>query len=380
MTVPALSAFTGYLHAAGWVIEDDDGRTVLWRRAGASAETDLQIVLPTVESVRDYADRADEALRALAYAEQRLPQEIMADISFGGADNVAVRLTPDAPSGEAPLFLAEAAVSALRTFVVASAAALDVNSLVLPPRRSQRAETYAGQARLSMRPGSFVLAIALPLLDTYTDLRTSVPEGQSPLVDVPPQPFGRRVSDRMLAVARRAQSLADEVGVGDQPLAAFGRAGPHAPNATELAALGALGGPDFDLYQLRFAWSPLASAPREPTRLKITPGQQRIFGEASEFLRTRQPRSGVTVQGLVVRLFREGKFGKGEVVIQGIDDDSGVARRFRAELDESDYREAVRAHAGGLQVIAGGDLDIRGTRLSLRRLRSFAVVPGLDDD
>jgi hypothetical protein len=31
-------------------------------------------------------------------------------------------------------------------------------------------------------------------------------------------------------------------------------------------------------------------------------------------------------------------------------------------------------------VIAAGDLGIRGTRLSLRRLRSFAVVPGLDDD
>ncbi|MCW2916426.1 MAG: hypothetical protein JWN52_4494 [Actinomycetia bacterium] len=379
MMVPALSAFTSYLHAAGWVVEDDDGRTVLWRQAGAPADTDMQIVLPTLETVRDYPDRAYEALRALAYAEQRLPQEIMADIRFGGADNVAVRLTPDAPSGEAPLFLAEAAVSALRTFVVASAAALDVNSLVLPARRPQRAETYAGQARLSMQPGSFVLALALPLLDAYPDQRASAQEGQSLLVDIPPQPFGRRVSDRMLAVARRAQLLADEVGRGDRPLAAFGRAEPHAPNATELAALGELGGPDHDLYQLRFAWSPLASAAREPLRLKITPSQQRILGEASEFLRTRQPRSGVTVQGLVVRLYREGKFGRGEVVIQGIDDDSGVARRFRVELDETDYREAVRAHGNGLQVIATGDLDIRGTRLSLRPLRSFAVMPGLDD-
>jgi len=33
-----------------------------------------------------------------------------------------------------------------------------------------------------------------------------------------------------------------------------------------------------------------------------------------------------------------------------------------------------------LQGTATGDLDIRGTRRSLRRLTSFSVLPGIDDE
>lgn len=380
MTVPEPAALVGYLQRTGWTLEDDDGRTTEWRPEQPGVEADMCVVLPVRQEVGDYAERVYEALRTLAYVERRLPREVAEDIHFGGADNVAVRLTPNAPAGQAPLLLAHSAISALRNYVVASAAALDAAALVLPPRRPQRAEAYAAQARLSTQPGSFVLSLALPLEDGYTETSARTTNSQETLVDLLPQPFGRKVTNRMLAAARRAQRLAQEVSEGSRPLAVFGQSAPNAANATELAALGSLGGPDHDLYQIRFALSPLAGGTREPERLKITPGQQRILGEAADFLRTRQPRAGVTVTGLVVRLFRETSLGKGEVVIQGVDDDTGVARRFRVELSESDYGQALRAHELGLQVSATGDLDIRGTRRSLRPLTSFSVLPGIDDD
>ncbi|MEV7908324.1 hypothetical protein, partial [Streptomyces anulatus] len=371
-----MESFVAYLRGAGWTLEDDDGRTMLWRPEPSDENMIMRIVLPVSQGVRDYAERADEALRTLAYAERRLPGEISADMSFGGADNVSVRLTPDAPSGEAPLFLAHSAISALRNYVVASATAVDADYLVLPPRRPQRAESYAAQARISTQPGSFVLSLTLPLVDMYTEGPTTSGTNQESLLEIPPRPFGRKVTSRMLAAAQRAQRLANEVAEGDRPLSSFGQHGQASPNATELEALSLLGGPDHDVYQIRFSQSPLASAPHEPTRLKITPGQQRILGEAADFLRTRQPRAGVTVIGLVVRLFRAGKYGRGEVVIQGVDDDTGNARRFRVELDESDYNLAVKAHATGFEVTATVDLDIRGTRRSLRRLTSISVLPG----
>ncbi|MFF0579160.1 hypothetical protein [Streptosporangium saharense] len=377
---PSLAVFVAYLRGSGWTLEDDDGRTTLWRPVRSDMETMMRIVLPARQEVRDYAERADEALRTLAYVERRLPQEVSADMSFGGADNVSVRLTPDAPAGEAPLFLAHSAISALRNYVVASATALDADYLVLPPRRPQRAESYAAQTRISTQPGSFVLSLALPLVDAYTEGATASVAGQESLLDIPPRPFGRKVTSRMLAAAQRARRLAEEVGEGDKPLSAFGQLGQASPNAIELEALSLLGGPDHDVYQIRFSQSPLAPGSHEPTRLKITPGQQRILGEAADFLRTKQPRAGITVSGLVVRLFRERKYGKGEVVIQGVDDDTGETRRFRVELDESDYNLAVQAHKTGLEVTATGDLDVRGTRRSLRRLTCFSVLPALGDD
>ncbi|MFB4306569.1 hypothetical protein [Actinomadura sp. GTD37] len=384
--IPDLAALTSYLTNSGWTVEDTDGRTTMWRprRTGShdpGAHDPIRVVLPTSQHVQGYDDRISEALDALSFVEQRLPKEIADDISFGGADNVAVRLTPDAPAGEAPLLLAYSAISALKNFVVASAAALDSPSLVLPPRRPQRAEAYSSQARLSTQSGSFILSLALPLADIYSDESgDSTPPGQDALVEVPPQPFGRKVTNRMLTATRKARQLAEEVGEGIRPLSSFGDFTPDAPNATELAALSSLGGPEHDIYQIRFAKTPLSGGAAEPALLRVTPGQQRILGEAADYLRTRQPRAGVTVTGLIVRLFREGGFGQGEAVIQGVADDSGEARRYRVELGEIDYNEAVRAHAHGLHATATGDLDIRGTRRSLRRLTSFAVIPGLDDE
>ena len=380
MTTPGLREVASYLAVAGWSREDQDDRTSLWRVTSVQGAESLEIVLPVRQEARDYSGRIDAALRTLAYAERRLPDEVRSDISFGGADTVAVRLTPDASPGEAPLSLAHSVVSALHSFVVGSAAAIEIHELVLPSHRPPWAESYAGKVMLSTQPGSFILNLALPLVaDIGNEASVDDSGDEQPTFELPLQPFGRRVSTRMLRSAQAAQKLADEVSAGDRPLRAFGEdPGRPAANATELAALKALGGPEYGLYQLRFTQSPLVGQSTEPVVLRITPAQQRILGEAADFLRTRQPRAGVTVQGLVVRLHRSGVFGPGQVVIEGIDDDSGATRRYRLELTKEDYHDAVRAHRNGLQVSVTGDREERGTHLHLRRLTSFSVIPGLD--
>lgn len=387
---PGLDLIRNYLISTGWLFGSEDGRTSLWHLDEAE-HAGVQIALPAREDFRDYAEVVGKALRVLAFVERRPIAEVTGDLSLGGADTVAIKLTPEAPPGEAPLVLAVAAMGALRNLVVASASAvIDGRGLVLPIRRPQRAEAFANQARLSTQPGSFVLSLALPLHDEPAGEPAPGTESDEPgdgalfSSDLLPRPspFGRRVTDRIVSSVQAAQSLAERVNAGDLPLKAFGESRASAANATELAALAGLGGPDHDVYRVRISRSPLAGGRREPVLLSVTPGQQRVFADAADFLRTRQPRTGVTVHGLVVRLFREGTggTGPGEVVVQGADDDSGAVRRFRVELTADDYREAVRAHARGLQVVVRGDIDIRGNRRSLRRLVAFDVVAGLDED
>jgi hypothetical protein len=378
VTVPQLPALAEYLQLAGWALEDDDQRTSMWRPRDPSRGKKLQIVLPVTQNVDDWPERASEALRTLAYAERRLPEEVAEDISYGGADNVAVRLTPDAPPGQAPLSLASSAVSALHSYVVASASALEIPDLVLPSHRPPWAESYAGKVRLGAHSGSFVLSLALPLVAEVDGAADE--SGSEELFRMPAQPLGRRVTNRMLAAAQNAQELAEGVVVGRITVRAFGDAAHRraAANATELAALKALGGPGSDTYQIRFAQSPLAGNRSEPVNLRITPEQQRVLGGAADFLRTRQPRTDVTVHGLVVRLYRSRALGPGEIVIEGFDGESGSLRRWRMELTETDYNEAVRAHQSGLQVSVTGDREEHGTHLQLRRLSSFLVIPGLD--
>jgi hypothetical protein len=386
---PALSALLNYLRASGWTMEDQDQRTSMWRPA--QDRDNLRLVLPVHQNVSDYDDRVLDALRLLSYVERRSLEEVGGDIVYGPADTVAIWLTPDAPSGQAPLSLAYEAVAALRSYVIGSGAALHDRSLVLPARRSRQAETYASAARFATRPGSFVLTLTLPLLETPegpepTEPHTAIEDAktdtgtQPELLHVPPQPFGRRVTNRMASVARYAQNLSEEINSGNQKLPVFGQLHAESPNATELEALSTLGGADRSPYKMRFAQSPLASQRLNQVTLRVTPGQQRVMAEAAEYLRTKQSRSDVTVEGFVVNLSRDRHYGPGEVIVQGVVDDSGKARRFHTELTESDYGEAIRAHSQGLQVVVRGDSDTRGTWKWIRPLRGFAIMPGFEYD
>jgi hypothetical protein len=386
----SLSALAAYLLVAGWTMMDQDHRTSMWR--SDLAGDDQRLVLPVDQEVTDYGERIYDALRLLAYVERRSLDEIASDISFGPADTVAIRLTPDTPSGQAPLSLAYEAVSALRSYVIGSGAALEDQSLVLPARRSRQAEVYANAARFATQPGSFIMSLSLPLEETSTgedphgdptekEIEEKSPEGvQGTLIDVSPQPFGRLVANRMAAAARYARSLAEEVNEGHREISVFGKPTAGAANATELEALSGLGGAQKSPYQIRFAQSPLAPQRLKPTTLRITPGQQRVMADAAEYLRTKQARTNITVEGSVIHLSRERMFGPGEVVVYGIIDDSGRARRFHIKLTPEDYNEALRAHTQGLRVIVRGDLDTRGTWKWIRPVRAFVIVPGLSEN
>jgi hypothetical protein len=106
----------------------------------------------------------------------------------------------------------------------------------------------------------------------------------------------------------------------------------------------------------------------------------RFATHAGSFILTEQPRTDVTVEGVMVRLSRDHHYGPGVVVIEGIADDSGTLRRYHLELVERDYNEAFRAHGEGLRVVARGDLATRGSYKWLRPTRSFAIIPGLEDE
>jgi hypothetical protein len=373
-----LSDLQSYLSRTEWELLDEDDRTSMWRLV--RYEQDFRVVLPSGTKIADYRELIVEAVRTVSYVERRTPEEVLSDVRVpGGTDSVSVRLVPDAPAGEAPLGLASDAITALRQYVIGSASALEIpDALVLPSRRPLRAEQFAAQTRLSTSPGSFIVHLSVPV---FGDVEPEPVESRSQLslIPIPPSPYGRRVVHRMRSAADRAVQLARAVGEGDEQVRVFGTPQAGAPNATELEALATLGGEDRLRYQLRFAESRIVETSSEPWLLPVTPAEQIILKEAAEFLRTKQPRAGVTVVGLVVRLHRTGAFGPGEAVIQGVDDDSGVERRFGVSLNEEDYNAAVRAHSMGLQVMATGDVIIAGTRRALRPLTAFSILPGLED-
>lgn len=373
------SSLRSYVQRSGWVLSDQDERTSLWLAPAGSPQADVQVVLPERETFSDSDDLVERAVRALSWAQQRPLEEVVRDVSTGGADSLSVRLFPTTPSGQAPLETAHTALSSLRELVIGSAAGVEAGegALVVPSRRSTRAEAYAGQTMVSTRSGSFVIDVSFPLQESGID---------EPPASTETTPFGRQVTTRLVTVARRAASLATSVGAGDTGIDRFGAEGTADGNATELNALARLGqaseNGDRGRYQLRFAQSPLwtLSALPRPELLTITPAQQSVLSDAAEYLRERRPRAGVSIEGLVVRLARERVTGAGDVVVEGVDDDTGSTRRYAVNLSETDYDDAVRAHGQGYRVVVVGDLGVRGTRRHLRNITSFDVLARRGED
>jgi hypothetical protein len=84
-----------------------------------------------------------------------------------------------------------------------------------------------------------------------------------------------------------------------------------------------------------------------------------------------------TVEGVVIRLFREQPEGPGKIVVLGASYTEKITRRYHMDTDKKDYALALRAHRDGLKVVASGDLSTRGTYRFLKEIRSFTIVSKL---
>lgn len=368
--VPSLAEVVAYISQAGWQLDDLPTASV-WTPVDDSG-ANLQVALPKHDGVRDIETQLDEAIRVVAYVEGRTVAETANSMVNGGADTVSLRLLPDAPSGSAPLSLAQESITALRALIVGAAAALTNDDLVLPSRRPALVEQYAANAHISTRQGSFILDLALPLR-VDADKMSRPPE-QDTLMDVPAQPYGRRVTERIRQTAANALAMAQRVVEGEASIEQFARAHLRLGNAMELDALARLGGPEGTQYQLRLSQSALIRRTAPSTLFRATSAQRARLLEAAEFLRSTQPQTGITVEGFVVRLFREGAFGAGDVTVHAVLDDSGKTKSCVMSLAEEDYAEALRAHQDGLLVVAKGDLVTAGTRKRLQNPTQFHVI------
>jgi hypothetical protein len=369
--------FSSYLARSGWTPVQRSDLSAVWTRRHQAQV--LRLVLPS-PGVADFHELMYEALRVIAFAADKSLVEVLADVEFGGADVVSVRLASSAPSGQAPLTMAQAAVTALRAFVIGSAAGLDAITAVLPARRP-RAERFANQVRLSTTAGSFVMTVALPLFERPAvggpeSLQTTLDDS----VVIPAVPYGREVARRMRDVAQQAIRLTREIAEGEEDITAFESDPAASGNATELEGLSGLGGRGERRYEVRFTQSPvIAPDPDVPTVLAVEPDAQELFRKAARLLRERKPKDDVTIRGQVVRLARDGGLGPGDVVIRGREPGAQNEHRYRVHLSEDQYGQAIAAHERSAEVSARGSLAIRGNFLMLEPLAGFTVQLSLPD-
>lgn len=377
-SLPTLTELESYLSSAGWVLVSADRADVWMQGQRGHSEPQVQVSLPPRETVSDLDEQIEEAIRVIAYVEKRTFAETVNSMVDGGADTLSVRLLPKLPSGVAPLSTLHETVTALRSLVIGSAAALSNRDLVLPARRAAQVESYASAAQVSTRPGSFILDVTLPLARDAASMELTPEE---PLVDVPTRPYGRLVTERIRKTARNAVAVAHRVAVGEASIEQFARPDLELGNALELEALAQMGGSLETPYQLRVSQSSLVSRTSAPTLVSVTMAERERLAQAADFLRRTQPLKGVTLEGLVVRLYGpSGAFGPGDVTVRAVVDASGVLRSCLMSLSADDYAVALHAHGERLVVAVTGDLVTRGTRTRLQNVSGFRIIEQLTED
>lgn len=362
-----------YLQDLGWHRLDGQVGSELW--VGRKGELVLRVVIPTEEAADDIPVLLD-ALKVIAFATDKSMFEVTADLSHGGADVVSVRIPTREDVGSAPLTVAHAAVAGLRKLVIGSAAGKDGLTAVLPSRRP-RAERYANDVQLTTSAGSFVLVAVLPLYESGGEAVDDPQLRMDTSLDIEKVPYGREVARRIQLVAETATALASLVDHGAEDLTVFEADPGQSGNATELEGLSALGGPNHLAYKVRFVESPIVDGAHRAAVLEVTSSQQELFASAARLLRDRRPKDDVTIRGKVVRLFREGPSGPGEVVVRGREPDGAIEHRYRLKLTEAQYHEAIVAHDQSSEVAVRGTLVVNGNFLTLEETRWFTTQLGI---
>lgn len=379
-----------YLAGSGWQHVGTAAGDSLWIRGDNGHRREL--LFPTEPEKADSARRAGEALEQLSRIENRPIREIVADIVKSQNDILRIRTESAAPSGSAPLEDALALLRASRDMLEAAASTVDRPRPVLGPRKPFAASEFANSAQVSTEPGSFVVALAVPV-SNESGVRNSdfAAPGEGVLFD-PKIPYARRVNERLMRSVARAVELGESVGLGERDIGEFDAAVELGVSANLLEALVNIGTRDQDgdsidrrrrTFSIAMRWAfgrrPSAGVPE---RVGVTRDAILVFEDAATSFRRRQPQPDTEIVGEMVGNMDHDD-GGGMAVVRTVIAVSSVERprrrNVRVELGATDYELALRAHAGRHDVRATGDLQVAG-RLQLSNVTRFEILADPEPD
>ena len=367
LSAPSPRSIRVYLRARGWDRQLGNAlRPDVWTLESGIGT--YEVIAPSA-SARDFPKRVGELLRTLSIVEERSELDVLRDLQTLSFDVQYVRMEHPGPTGTAPLRDAARALDAAYSALAASTTALREPRLVLPHRHPTH--TNELMRRVLAGPtgeGSYIVSLWVPVPPKLT------PEEDRVLFELEDAPFERRATLSFYRALRETRDALDEVQL-QAGIEAFTERMDLGISANLCEALVGISGEDEVPYDVRFSWALERPVRGEDETISFRSESITTLREAARELRELVPEENVTIDGNVIRLHREGRFGSGEITISGVirDDPTEKMRRVSVELSEPDYEAAIRAHDRYHDVSISGSLQRRGTRTHLTQARSFTV-------
>ena len=319
----------------------------------------------------DYQRRLEEILQTLSEVEDRDPLAILRDVSISEYDLIRVRLPEPAPSGSVPVSDGVSSFQESRNLLLAAACSVSRPQRAYRAGRIQEASDYMDTVRFGQTEiGSFVISLLSPVppnLMGQADMSTGMP----------PEPFARRVTRKLvsgLRSAKSAVSLADHGG----DISAFEQNVSQGVSANLCDAIAnLLDVENCQSVDVSVSWSLVREPPEGRAQIAFNSSDISVLKEASRILKDRQERPNERLDGYVYSLARGQNQTRGRVTLKAIVD--GAISSVRVDFAPLEYSRILEAHDQRKVVSLEGDLRREGQRWVLDNPRDLQVQTDDDD-
>ena len=321
-----------YLESNGWSNEGQWGSRPAIIYAKEHAERDWEILLPTTDSVADYAENMVESIAVLATVEDRSQLDIYYDLLGAGADIIRVRSLNGSARETLSLRRSASLLNDTYSMLVSAARAAEKPQAVYRGPMSSEVSEYLDNVR------------PLPGYHQGYDitLHSPVPAGfgtQQDFGDDFVPPFPRLVTTK-LAAALKHSDMAVSKAVVEGTLEPFREAVSNGVSANLCSSIAELarkgGGVEIDLTWGKVRPSNVPTAP-----LLFSEKKADVLTEAARLFRLDEPLLNEAVIGHVVKLEREITEFDGRATVVYVR--QGRPIRMQATFEESEYAAVIQA-------------------------------------
>ena len=359
----SLAGVRAYLLSRGWVDAGTWGKRPATIYIQENGGRDWEILLPTRDTVADYAESVAESIEILANVEERSQLDVFFDLKGAGADVIRVRSANGLAHEQ--LSLGQSATLLNDTYKLLAASARAVER----PQAAYRGKTSANVER-------FLSGVqVLPLHQGYeVTLHSPVPVAigkQSDMGDDYVVSFSRQATYKLSEALSHAATAIEEAMVQDT-LEPFWKSVTHGVSANLCASVSELAKRGQGIF-IDLEWADVRQANMPDSHFKFTIDSAEILQQAWQTLNRTEISHDEHIVAQIVRLEREPDEFDGRATLMSLWDDRTI--RMNVQFDSSVYGIVVDAFRDQSTISLLGDVHPLNKGYELRDPRDLLVVP-----
>ena len=366
----SIASLRSYLESREWIDDGQwgGGRAILYVKEGAGRSWD--ILVPTRDTVGDYASGMADALAVLADVEDRSQLDVFQDLMSAGADVIRVRSLNG---------LRDKPLSLRRRYEMYQDAYRMVESAARAAATNTPQANYRGQARKDVLD---YLDVVQPMPDDYNGyaltLRSPVPKGfgtQEDLGDDFHAPFPRRATAK-LAQALTVSLSAVEEAVASDDLEPFRKAVPHGVSSNLCKAVANLA-ENGEGVEIGLSWAsvrPTSDSAAASPLFAFSKHSADILGEVARVFLRDEPSMNEKVIAHVIKLERKPEEFDGRADLSCNRENRST--RLKVEFGRESYDTVIKAFQDRAAIELTGDIYRESGKYELRNPRYLSIPEG----